>query len=332
MRTARRTLHGLAGIGLCLLACGTPAAHADDGSFLSLVVENDAIYDTDRHYTSGVAMHWLSPADTVPGWTQPLLRWLPFPEAARLRHGYGLGQNMYTPRDTALKYPPDNQRPYAGWLYGSLGLVAESDDRLDQFVLTLGMVGPASGARQTQNLIHRLIDADLARGWSTQLGNEPGIILSYQRSWHQRLIRDAVRNLDLEVIPHAGAAVGNIHTHANAGATLRFGKNLQRDYGPPRIQPSLPGSGHFQAGRHFSWYAFAGVEGRLVARNIFLDGNSFKNSRHVRKEPLVGDLQFGLALIWPGLRLTYTHVLRSQEFREQRKADNYGSFTLSMPL
>src|SRR5690606_29516762 len=147
--------------------------------------------------------------------------------------------------------------------------------------------------------------------------------------WHQRLMRDAVRNLDLEVIPHAGAAIGNIHTHANAGATLRFGKNLQRDYGPPHIQPSLPGSGHFQASRHFSWYAFAGVEGRLVARNIFLDGNSFRNSRHVRKEPWVGDLQFGLALIWPGLRLTYTHVLRSQEFREQREADNYGSFTLS---
>lgn len=66
---------------------------------------------------------------------------------------------------------------------------------------------------------------------------------------------------------------------------LRLGQRLPLDYGPPRIQPSLPGSGFFVPPQdRFGWYLFAGVEGRAVARNIFLDGNTFRDSRSVDKE------------------------------------------------
>ncbi len=315
-----------------LATVAAPAVAAGNRDLLSVIIENDAVYDTDRHYTSGVAVQWLSAPGAVPALVQDWPGWLPFPDGAVLRHSYGMGQNMYTPRNTAVRYPPADERPYAGWLYGSFGLLAESDAQLDQFELAVGMVGPASGARQAQTLIHQIIDANEAKGWDTQLGNELGIILSYQRSWHRQRVPAAFAGLDMELIPHAGGAIGNIHTYANAGATVRLGSHLPRDYGPPHIQPSLPGSGFFLPHDGFGWYVFAGLEGRLVARNLFLDGNSFKNSRKVEKEPWVGDLQFGVVLTWPGLRLAYTHVLRSQEFKEQDEDDNYGSFSVSMPF
>ena len=110
----------------------------------------------------------------------------------------------------------------------------------------------------------------------------------------------------------------------------RLGRRLPHDYGPPRIQPSLPGSGFFVPQNGFGWYLFAGVEGRAVARNIFLDGNTFRDSRSVDKEPLVGDLQFGFALTWSDVRLGYTHVLRTREFKTQGKTSEFGAVSLSI--
>src|SRR3546814_15174227 len=89
---------------------------------------------------------------------------------------------MYTPDDVALRNPPLDDRPYAGWLYGSVGLIAETGRRLDQLELTLGVVGPASLAEQTQKLIHEITDSQEPRGWDTQLENEPGGVLHYTRS------------------------------------------------------------------------------------------------------------------------------------------------------
>ena len=102
---------------------------------------------------------------------------------------------------------------------------------------------------------------------------------------------------------------------------------------PPQTPPSVPGSGFFIPLHCFGWYLFPGIEGRAVARNIFLDGNTFRDSRNVDKEPLVGDLQFGIAITWRNLRLGYTHVLRTREFKGQGdRRDDFGALSLSLQL
>ena len=85
--------------------------------------------------------------------------------------------------------------------------------------------------------------------------------------------------------------------------------------------------------RHdFGWYLCAGVDGRGVARNIFLDGNTFRDSRSVDKEPWVGDLQFGFVLAWRQVRLSYTHILRSREFKGGEGRDEFGAVSISIPF
>ena len=306
------------------------AADEPETGTLSLMFENDLFYDTDRNYTNGVRASWLSGPDSTPAWALDAARWFPlFPDGGTVRTNYAIGQNMYTPDDIALTNPPLDDRPYAGWLYGSIGLIAETGRRLDQLELTLGVVGPASLAEQTQTIVHEITGSQEPRGWDTQLKNEPGVVLTYQRSW-RGFVSESVSGFGFDATPHAGGALGNVFTYANAGLTLRFGRRLPLDYGPPRIQPSLPGSGFFVPQDGFGWYLFAGIEGRAVARNIFLDGNTFRDSRSVDKEPLVGDLQFGIALTWRNLRLSYTHVLRTREFETQDEADDFGAFSLSM--
>jgi len=89
--------------------------------------------------------------------------------------------------------------------------------------------------------------------------------------------------LDADVLPHFGGALGNVFTYGAAGVTLRIGSGLEDDFGPPRIRPSLPGSAYFLPGKGFNWYLFAGLEGRAVLYNIFLDGNTFTDSHSVDK-------------------------------------------------
>ncbi len=320
----------------CILALpaaaedATEAEAARERGTLSLVFENDLFGKSDRNYTNGVRAEWLSAPSDIPDWVIDAAHAFPlFPADGTVRASYALGQSMYTPSDITQHNPPDDDRPYAGWLYGSIGLIAENGQRLDQLQLTLGIIGPASGAEQSQTLVHEVIGSPEPQGWDTQLHTEPGVILTYQRSWRGFISRTA-SGYGFDVTPHAGGALGNVFTYANAGATLRLGKNLLLDYGPPRIQPSISGSGYFVPYNGVSWYLFAGVEGRAVARNIFLDGNTFRDSRSVDRNIFVGDLQVGAAITVENIRLSYTHVLRTPEFDTQDEGDDFGALSLSV--
>ena len=136
------------------------------------------------------------------------------------------------------------------------------------------------------------------------------------------------RSVDIE--PNYGVAVGNVYDYADVGVMGRFGFNLPKDYGPMRIQPSLPGSDYFEPTAGFGAYIFAGADGRAIARNLFLDGNSFETSRSVSKKNLVGDLVLGAAVTFDAFRLAFTHDIRTREYRTQPKADQFGSVNLTV--
>jgi len=297
---------------------------------LSIVVEND-IFHSDRYYTNGVRASWLSKPGAGSAWALKAAHLFPlFPEQATVQANYAIGQNMYTPKDITVETLSEDDRPYAGWLYGSVGLIAETGNWLDQLELTVGVVGPASMAEDTQKLVHRNIGSKKPMGWDNQLKNEIGIGLTYQRSW-RGLVSGKSLGLDYDITPHAGGALGNIYTYANSGLTVRYGKQLPLDYGPPRIQPSMPGSEFFVPQIKMRWYIFAGIEGRAIAHNLFLDGNTFQDSHSIDKDQFVGDLQYGIVITKKKLRVSYTHVIRTREFVNQSTNDqNFGAISVSM--
>lgn len=303
-------------------------AEPPEGSF-NVLIENDVFYGLDRNYTNGFLLSWTSDVDEDSNWSSKVVDRIPlFQSEGEVRRSFALGQNIYTPSDITIETPLLTDRPYAGWLYGSIGLISQSEHRLDQLQLQVGIVGPSSLAEDTQTLVHDFIGADEPMGWDHQLRDEPGMVLTYQRSW-RALSSDNSFGFGYDVSPHAGGAVGNVLTYANAGATFRMGWNLPNDFGATRIQPSLPGAGYFDTQYRPSVYMFAGVEGRAVARNIFLDGNTWRDSRSVQREPFVGDAEIGLAFSVGSARIAYTHVFRSREFRNSSDADEFGAISLS---
>lgn len=320
---------------LTALAFTVPGAHA--GTW-SLNVENDRIANTDRHYSNGVRLGWVS--DKTNGSDLPEVREVlqflyPLANVRSGRVGLEFGHNIFTPTNTESRALVEGDRPYAGWLYGAASLYAETgkgwgdyySETLDKVALEVGVIGPIALGEQAQNEFHKLIGVATSKGWDNQLENEPGINLIAERKWRAAPFR--FLGVEADAIPHVGASLGNVYTHVNAGAIARIGQQLSIDYGPPLIRPNLSGYGAIEATEGLAWYAFAGVDGRWSLRNIFLDGNTFHDSHSVDKKPLVGDFVTGVAVVYGRARLSFTHVMRTKEFDGQQGADRFGSISLS---
>ena len=339
--TALRRIAVLAAFGLA--AAPLPAAAEDDGPTVTAQFENDRVANTDRDYTNGWRLTWLSGSKELPDWAEdlgPLVDWPSFlerkPETRiNRRVGLALGQDIYTPSDTEARQPLPDDRPYAGWLYAALTLQsAYTNDagasRLDTFEFDLGVVGPAALGKQTQNGFHEIINSPRANGWKNQLPNEPAFVLSIERKYREPLIgATPADDWGVDVLPFVGAYGGTVLTAASAGAIFRFGQGLASDFGAPRFRPNMSSSHYFQTERGFAWYLFGGVEGRAVLHNIFLDGSTYRHSQSVEKLPFVADFHFGLALIWRDWRLSYTQVYRGREYEGQPKADRFGALAIS---
>jgi len=324
-----------AGIAVTWPARATDEPAQERGT-ITILFENDVFYRTDRDYTNGVQIAWTSPRLASEDWASRLAAALPvFDSDNEVRKSYAIGQDIFTPSDISLKDPPLDDHPYAGYLYGAVGLLGKRSvgdapgSEFDQLQLQLGVVGPASLAEETQKFVHSLLNDTKPEGWHTQLHNEPALVLQYEHIWRYRL--ELPLHLELQADPHLGGAIGNVYDFANAGLMARMGFNLPDDFGPPRVDPSMPGSYFFEPrpDGKLGAYLFAGVDGRAIARNIFLDGNTWQDSRHVEKENFVGDLDYGAAVVWDRFRLTYTHTFRTREFETQRGADQFGAISLS---
>lgn len=299
--------------------------------------ENDALAvgsGSDEHYTNGIRFLGMRRPDLAPSWARGFAGWWcawACSEAAASPPsvGFAIGHNFYTPDDLTIPELIPDDRPYAAWLYGAL-LLEISDPALRRhhaFELQLGIVGPAAVGEWLQTEIHELIDSEPPRGWDHQLPDEPGINLIYR---HQRRYGGS----HLDFVPHLGGALGTVLVMANAGGTVRAGWNIS---GFP--QSEIPATVMPQAAQRedrprWELYVFAGVDGRAIAHNIFLDGTVFRDSHSVDKESFVYDLRAGFSIRHRSFRLHYAYVRRSEEFSPRRGEHdgihNFGSFTVGV--
>ena len=314
-----------------MLAGEAHAQTADTHSIWSLRTENDTISTfpkgSDQNYTAGNQVSWTSGTDAVP------------PSAAALAHllwgdgtvrvGLGLSQQIYTPVDTTRAIPNPRDRPYAGALLGIASLLHDTATTRDIATLSLGVIGPWALGEEVQNGAHRLIADTLSKGWSHQLPNEPAIELLDQRTW--RVPLTSIGAFETDALPAIAAGIGTVRDYVEATMMLRVGQGLDADFGPSRIRPGISGGDAFADRDHLAWYAFVAVDGQAIARDAFLDGDLWRKSAHVQSEPLLGEFEMGLAMIWRGVRLTYVQTWQTQQFRHQTAGlFNFGSLALSM--
>ena len=274
---------------------------------LSLRTDNDA-FDywmlpwnrPDDEYTSGV--HITYGGGDAPWWSRSFLSG----DSACTTHSRAcrsasaeLGQDIYT-RDATLSDPPvvDRSRPSAGWLYLSQSARSLHEDRAGELTLTLGVTGPPSLARFTQQLAHSAAPTfNRPTDWSRQIDFEPGAIVRFEERWRAST---SVGALGFDIIPRGAASIGNVLTAAEMGVQMRTGWRLPH--------PWLPES------RSASLAFLGGISGQAVARNLFLDGNTFRSGPRVGHETFVGSGEVGIELRYRALSLAYRAVSDSRAY------------------
>jgi len=310
------------------------AAHAadplnDPEGIYTIQIENDSlsIPSTDRYYTSGERLGYVTPTGALPGPLASLGHTVFGPGAQRLE--VDVQQVIYTPVDTQVYNPNPDDRPYAGQLTLRAAIIQDTPATRSLLGISGGVVGPDSLGQSVQNDFHSLIGDSKSKGWHYQLKNEPTLDFFAGRIWRYDLASFANGALGLQVLPRVTGQVGNSEIYAQGGAILRVGSGLDSDYGPAVISPAMSGTDAYTPTQPFVWYIFGGAMGRLVAHDLAVQGNDFTSSRGVALTPYQGDLEAGAAIIFYGIRVSATEVFETPEFHHEAPAFQYGSIAVS---
>ncbi|MFZ7111185.1 MAG: lipid A deacylase LpxR family protein [Desulfatiglandales bacterium] len=316
-----------------------------DHRTFTFYLENDVFTGTDREYTNGTKLTWISQDlrnyredPRVPEWSYPIIEHLPFVNKPGFQRNISLsiGQNMYAPEDLERTDLIEEERPYAGITYLALGFHSKDRGRMDTLEIDLGILGPHSYAADIQKTWHRWIDSTDPKGWDNQLKDEPVLNIFFERKW--RLLRSSLgHGWAYDLIPHLGCSLGNAFTGADFGGQVRFGWNLPQDFGTFLIRPGSDTNApmdeedprFYPLYHRFGVHVFAGLGAKAVARNILLDGNTFRDGHSVDKRPFVGHFMMGMGMIIHRFKISYAFVLQSKEYNTQREGQRYGSLTVS---
>jgi hypothetical protein len=289
--------------------------------------ENDHYAGQDQGYSSGLRWQFgsrnVAHEACVPGsvkFAERLFGWTMPGNPNELNLLAGVEHHVYTPTDRFRTDVIVDDRPYAGWLFTTLGMRARAGNELVRNYVNIGVVGPAAGGEQVQNFLHRILGRPRFQGWSNQLHNELGLQWVYDHAYRFELTPNS--RVQIDAVPHWGGSIGNVATYAEAGSELRIGPNLPNDFGMIPVAES--------EGEHgLRPYFFVSLNGRLVLRDIFLDGNTFGDSQSVDKKNFVGEYGMGVAIHIGGMKVSFTRLHRTREFNGQQELPSYGSLNFT---
>ena len=166
--------------------------------------------------------------------------------------------------------------------------------------------------------------------------DEPILNIFYERKW-KVLQSQMGRGFAYDLIPHLGCSLGNAFTGANLGGQIRFGWNLPNDFGTFLIRPGSDTNAPmderdprlFPSFQRLGIHVFAGVDARAVARNILLDGNTFRDSHSVDKKPFVAHAMVGIGVLFYRFKISYAYVYQTRAYDTQKEEQEYGAITVS---
>ena len=281
-----------------------------DGSFsLPLICENE-----DAWFTNGFLYEFRSKGAS---------------QGSARQFNFSLGHKIYTPAHIEDSAVIENDRPYAGWLFGSFFKEMVSGSIYEKREWVVGVLGRYSGAEELYNGFHRYVygnDRRDARGWQHQIGSELGIRGLYER--RSLIFRSSNARFDLNWL--AMGRFGNVHIDGTLGGMSRFG--LVNPL-PPSFDP------------YFNQNALFGVfqaEVRLVVYDATFQGGGFDrifnnnqaSPHHFEYgdlKPLVVTMVTGLHLKTAfGLSFSYLVLVRTREFVDQTDNFRYGRITVSI--
>lgn len=233
-------------------------------------------------------------------------------------HEFFIQQLIYTPENKETPFLTKGDRPYAG--YAALGYrvnYSKKNSAVDSFGIDAGLVGSHAYGKEVQREFHKLLGQAYPAGWDTQLRDEPVINFTFERRKKYAI------NSFFDFVSLGGANLGNAFDQGYLGGTFRIGRlPYESLFAGDTLFPRIARNGEN------SFFFFCGALGRGVVHNIFLDGNTWKESASVEKKPLVGEARIGVAVEWKNYNASYTLVKQSKEFYGEERPMMFGEVSL----
>ena len=277
----------------------------------AFVLENDLLGTKnakDRWYTNGMQLMLAFQEGREPALLKPTLSWGRWmvpqdceSDGCGLTLDAVLGQSIYTPREVDVAEPQTRDRPWAGWLYGGIGLSNFSGNRHQVLAFKAGPTGPASGAEGLQKAAHCCLGSSKEPlGWDNQLRPRLGVQLSYLSTDYHFV------NGPVGVQTSWGGTVGNVRTFLRGAVAMTWSPAGGQDRGMQSggldegefFTPDF--SAHATRGtlmdslRHTVFYAHLQVS--AMAYNVFLQGQTYKGRSEIDPERLVGTSTVGFTV------------------------------------
>ena len=237
-----------------------------------------------------------------------------------------LSQTMYAPADLTRKDHIEGDRPYCGMLLGGIGYEfsrGRESPWTNYGEIDFGMIGPASGCKETQTWIHKWLNCKTPEGWDNQLHNEFVVNGQWWTKYNWYIWKW------MAIVPRVGYGVGTIQDFGEIGADLKIGWN---------IKPTVKNDIMLSAERDYgSWrdkltaYIYIGPDERFYVYNHILEGSMFGNKDDgldVEKEPFVGEVKAGAVIRYSRFFFSYYAIFRQREFKGQDRNPNYGGISI----
>ena len=294
-------------------------------------VENDVYSGTDNQYSAGESFTLLY---YIPDEDYPIYNLLGYENKESYSYfTFSATSQIFTPSDISQTSLITDDRPYAGWFYTESTMHKAYKDELRSLSLKVGILGPLSGAEHIQNNFHLLIGSPNVNGWDNQLKDEIGINLKYTQKY--KLASVSTDYYESSLIPFGSCELGNVAINASVGFNARIGWNIPKDYGVSSIDigadPGIPIYKEYKNMRLHPWsFSFnLTAATSAVARDIFLDGNTFRDSHHVDKETFVNYYGVGFTLRYKNFVFDFMEIHNSKQFKLQKKPHNVGTLIVS---
>lgn len=297
----------------------TPAVYKKE---LTLITENDNYNFTkqDRYYSNGIFLRYQWQAK------HPVSK-----KSVNKIHHIEAGHMIFNPhlnRRSLDQVLEQQDRPYAGWLYGSYGqTIVLNDNGVLQFDGMLGILGPGAKGEQVQENYHKLIGLYKIYGWENQVQNEVGLNAS-ARYYHPLI--GSTKNVSLHA---AGkATLGNTFTNASVGMLLKLGtleKEQYSSYWAGRLGQNK------QQQRHHTEFIFF-LEPTLMAQayNATVQGGLFrkdKGSYTSQLNPFIYLIKTGISFSTRQTSFSaYYHIKQREAKTMIDPYEIYGAFAFSI--
>ncbi|RXK60554.1 lipid A deacylase LpxR family protein [Lacibacter luteus] len=285
---------------------------------LTITTENDNYNFTkaDRYYSNGffVKYQWLANQNKK--------------AAIKLRR-VEAGQMIFNPhlnRRSLSQVLEQQDRPYAGWLYGSYGETSVySNDRVVQWDAIAGVVGPASKGEEVQTKYHQFIGLYKIYGWENQVQNEFGVNASV-RYYHPLSISNG-----FTMHATGKAMLGNTFTNASVGVLLKTGK-MEKESSTSFFTGRL-GSAPKDRRHHAEFVFFLEPMLQAQAYNATVQGPMFRENKgnYVSElNPFIYVVKTGFVVAGPAVSFSaYYHIKQREAKSMIDPLEVYGAFALS---